>query len=210
MRSVQRVAQQDDVLVAPIPIPYQREIYPADEIVGQKLTPAEIVFKNTLQIRARFGFVFIIEFRVAPRLLTALDDECASGLVKLVRMRDEMTRLVFAEGQRQPVKQLIRTQTDVFVIPHVNRGLEEILISAAHSAVGPVSADHQIAVAIRLDFGRVSMESQIDADLSASLAQYAQESQPTDPPTPVAANRDPLAVVNNGDVVPDFACPDDP
>src|SRR5262252_6460341 len=104
MRRVQRVAQQDDVLMAPVPIPHQREVYPADEIVGQKLSPAKIVFKNTLQIRARFGLVFTIESRVAPSRLVALDDECARGLVEFVRMRDELTCFVFAEGQRQPVK----------------------------------------------------------------------------------------------------------
>src|SRR5262249_37189174 len=127
-----------------------------------------------------------------------------------VRMSDEMTCFVFAEGQRQPMKQLIRTQPDVFVLPHVNRRLEEILISAAHGAVIAVGADRQIAIAIRFYDGHVGMKPQIKADFPEALAQYAQEFQPADARKPVDANRDSLAFVNDVDVVPDFAGGDDP
>src|SRR6266536_1961655 len=198
MRGVQRVAQQDDVLMAPVPIPHQREIYPADEIIGQKFVALEIVFKETPQICARFGPAFLIEPRALP-----------SRLVEFVRIRDEMTCFVLAEGQRQPMKQLIRTQPDVFVLPHVNRRLEEILISAAHGAGSAVGADRQIALAIRFYVGHVGMKPQINAEFPAALAQYAQEFQPANARKPVAANRDSLAFVNDVDVVPDFAGGDD-
>src|SRR5262249_22743302 len=124
-------------------------------------------------------------------------------------MRDETARLVFAERERQPMKHLVRPQPYVFVLPHINRGLEEILISAAHGAVGPISADRQIAIAIRFDVSHVGMEPQINAEFAATLPQYAQEFQPANARKPVAANRDPLAFVNDVDVVPDFASADD-
>src|SRR5262245_2500154 len=124
-------------------------------------------------------------------------------------MRDEMTRFVFAEGQRQPMKQPIRAQPDIFVLPHVNRRLEEILISAAHGAVSAVGADRQIAIAIRFYVGHVGMKPQINAEFPAALAQDAQEFQPANARKPVPANRDPLAFVNDVDVVPDFAGGDD-
>src|SRR5262245_17370682 len=53
------------------------------------------------------------------------------------------------------------------------------------------------------------MEPQINAEFAATLPQYAQEFQPANARKPVASNSDPLAFVNNVDVVPDFAGGDD-
>src|SRR5262249_9143872 len=117
---------------------------------------------------------------------------------------------VFAERQRQPMKQLVRSEPDVLVLPYVNRRFEELLIRAAHGAAGPVSSHQQIAVAIRLDAVHAGMKSQFDAKLAAAIAHYAKEFQPAYARKPVAANRDALASVNDVNVVPDFAVFDDP
>src|SRR5262249_46294280 len=120
-------------------------------------------------------------------------------------MRDEMARLVFAERQRQPVKQLARPEPDVLVLPRVNRRLEEILIGAAHGAVGPIGPDHQIAITIQFNIGHIDSETQINAKLATAVTKYPQEFQPANARKPVAANRDPFAFVNDIYVVPDFA-----
>src|SRR5262249_34540542 len=94
---------------------------------------------------------------------------------------------------------------DVFVLPHIDRRFEEILIGAAHGAARAVSPYHQIAIAIRLHIAHAGVKPQIDAEFAAALAQYAQEFQPADARKPVSTNRDPLAFVNDVDVVPFFA-----
>src|SRR5689334_11572008 len=117
-------------------------------------------------------------------------------------MRDEDARFVFAEGERQPVKELMRAEPYIPVISHVNRRLKIIAVSPAHKAVRAVRPDYQVRAFNLFYVSYVSAEAHFNAEVAASVVKYVQEIQTRYARKAVAANGDLLAFMNDVNVVP--------
>src|SRR5581483_11822189 len=102
-------------------------------------------------------------------------------------MRDKQPGGVLAEGQRQPVKELMRAQPDVLVFAPIQRRLKRSFIRAAYQAVRAISADQQIASRERFDFADVGVKAQLDAQCAAARLQDVEKGQPRDAAEAIAA-----------------------
>ena len=202
MSRVQRVAEQDDVFVVPATVLHERKVQPAHEVVRHQRMAAEIVCEEPLEIRAGLLLGHRREPRPRPRRRRTLDDERACRLVELVGVRGEHAVGALAEREREAVKELVRAEPDVFVAANVDGWLESVGKPLADEAVRAVRADEQIVIAERCDVGHVRMKTLLDAERLAAVSQNLEKRQPADPGEPVASNADPLATMDDVDVVP--------
>src|SRR2546425_13158899 len=102
----------------PVSILHVDEIDPLG-IVRQQRMSVQISGKNLDQISARLVVIQLSEVRILPRLFIAFDDKRAGRPVELVGMGGKDASRVFAERQRQAVKELLRAIPDVLVLTDI-------------------------------------------------------------------------------------------
>src|SRR4030095_5742105 len=115
-------------------------------MVGKQWMTVQVLLKHISQIMACLCLVKFIEVRCRPRSWIAFDDERAGSLIELVRVGGENSGIVFAERERQTVKQLIGAVPNISVGPKVKRGLEVIFVPPSDSAVHAISRDEKLGL----------------------------------------------------------------
>jgi len=162
----ERVADQDDVLIAPAPVAHHDEIDP-DRFVRQQRMAAQVVFEEILAIAAALfvGHRFKAGFDPGGRV--ALDDERAGVLAVAVRMGDKDAVPVLAKDQRQRVEPLLRPVPDIFIRPHIERRLKVRAVFLPHDAVDAVGADDKVTVGKVRGIGDAGLKAKPYAGLPA-------------------------------------------
>src|SRR6185503_9368907 len=118
-------------------------------------------------------------------------------------MRGKNSRLAFAKGQCQAMKQLVRAVPDVLVRPDAQLRLEHSREFLPDSTVDSVGADKQIAVVLqRRQIADLVMKMDLNAKCFAAALQNFQQTKPRDSREAVAVDRDLLIAMDHIDIVP--------
>ena len=118
-------------------------------------------------------------------------------------MRGEDARIGFAEGERQAVKELMRSVPDIFVRAHAQLRHEELAVSLPDSAIDSICADKQVAVCGEsAGVSDLRAKIQINAKMPATALQNLQELDARDAGKAVAANRNLTPAMHDVNVVP--------
>src|SRR5436305_4584433 len=159
-------------------------------VIREKRIVVQIIAENIFKKRAGFSVRHFLETCARPSLRVAFDDESARCLVKFIRVRGEDARIGFAEGERQAVKELMRSVPDIFIRAYAQLRLEEFVVALSDCAIDSIRADEQVAVCgVRAGVRDLRAKIQINAKMLATALQNLQELDARDAGKAVAANR---------------------
>ena len=208
VRGVQGIAEQDDAARHASARSEPAGSSATDEVLRQqRLRRRGDRAKTSSSKRAGLRFGHPVEVRGPPRGLAAFDDEGAGRAVELVGMRGIKARS--SVRQRSASGREIASASPARCTccgPTPSVGRNDGLMTRA--ARGCSRRRHRRAgrkAAGPRDPSTGLVEPQIDAELAAPVLEHPEESDPGDSGKTIAANSDPLAAMDDVDVVPFFA-----
>src|SRR5437867_7900320 len=145
MRRVRRVAEQDDVPVAPRLVPDGNKVNPSGGVRPQGMT-TEIISEELLTVRQALSFISLIEAGPSPGGLVAFDNERAGLTVKGVSMNLEQSVRVLAEDEGEGVEHFICAEPDISRLAHVPARLKDLGIGLADHTVDPIGGDGEVTI----------------------------------------------------------------
>ena len=159
-----------------------------------EIAPSGII----IHIRESCGF---------PCFRITLDDEGAGILIEFIGMSSKNSGAVFAEDKRQTMKQMPRTELDVFVASRGKIGLELILelgTNSAHYAIG--ANDKIVSTAAHKGFyiGDRPAKMKIYVEVMASILKHFQHFNARDARKFITTDGDLFIPMDNIDVLPFF------
>ena len=208
MRRGRGIAQQHDVLVAPLLAKHARELDPgraADVAgVGHQLVPVKMVFEDLLADRDGLFLRLLAETVGVEGLLAAFDDESRRVLVELVGVNPDPALVGLLEDEGEGVVELLmRAEPNEGAAAHVDVGLESVLELHSGLGVQTVRGDNQIVVVHVFRCGlHLGLELQVHTQFAGPLLQDQQQALAPDPAEAMAGAEDRVALVVQRDVVP--------
>ena len=206
MRGVRGIAHEHDVAVVPDLAVDAREIQPrrAANVAGfheQRLS-AEVFRKEPLADRDALGLLERVEPEAAPRRLLALDDEGRGVLVEAVGVRPDPAVGGFLESEGESVEGLVRAKPDIFVLSHLDIGLEDFAVCLPDDAVDTVGCDDEVGVVVGGEARVLGLKMNRDTQCLRAHLQNVEQTLAPNAAEAVTAGGDPLPLEVDVDVVP--------
>src|SRR5438046_2060488 len=145
MRRVRRVAEQDEVPVAPRLVPDGDKVNPPGGVRPQGMT-TELSGEELLTVRQALSLISLIEAGPSPGGLVAFDNECAGLTIEGVSVDLEQSVLVLTEDEGEGVEHFIGAEPDISRLAHVPARLEDLGLGLADHTVDPIGGDGEVTI----------------------------------------------------------------
>jgi hypothetical protein len=167
--------------------------------------PAQIRREHLLEVPARGVLLDAFETGLPPRVLVALDDPRAQGLLpalERVGVDGEQPVLAFVEDERERAERQRRAEPHELALAPADVGLEVGFVLLPQEAVHAVGGEDQVRVADGRVVRHVALEAEVDVELAAARVEDLQQALPRQTAEAVAGGERLRAADRRLDVAP--------
>ena len=203
MRGVQRIAEQNDVVVVPVFVADHRKTPPVGAIADQ-LVALEQMRPHVFQIGDGFLLAPCPDhgFGLGPGRVGRFDDPGAHILFVLVGAQIPDAEFVGGEVKRERRRRRAGAKPDEMIAPQFDLRLEMLLVALADEAVDAVRSHDQVGVFELLEIGDFPREVELDAEFAAARVQDQQQRPALGAAETMSGRSDRLAVEVEVDLIP--------
>src|SRR5579872_3289235 len=212
MRSMCRVADENNILVVPLLAKNPVELQPhrrATQVLGIRNQPVAIQsFCKEPFTKSNGPFRFHLVYACSqPVLLRRFDDERGPILIEAIGMQIKPAPLGLSKVESEGLELFARPQPNEAILPHINIRLKNGFIFSARDRRHTVRRDHKITLrGVLIRIGNFSFKHELDTKFGSTLLQDIQQPDARDPAKTVAAGCQLAPFEENVNVVPVTKC----